>query len=268
LLHHYWINQPNREETLTELAAIFATPVFGTITEHNAPPEAAAFLRESAKVLISEYRPLFTQPYNLQRYQADLARQATAAEAKLAAVEAKKAQDMQNVLSPLRIHNGASPREHQEGGSSPPNVWLEVGSPLLTPRRMGALSVMDGMETLIGCSPDDSSPIWATFATHTLNNTANEEMEAMLDGMLTSTVNAAFNNNNIAAVNSECISLADRGFSPLSIVDAGVMSDASVSPVDGFSRESSDSDAELPHAQSAVLVEAAKRLRAATAAAF
>jgi hypothetical protein len=63
-------------------------------------------------MLITEYRPLFTQPFNLRRYEADAARQAAAAAAQQAAQEAAHA------------------------------AALAMGSPLLTPIRCRSLSVM------------------------------------------------------------------------------------------------------------------------------
>jgi hypothetical protein len=64
------------------------------------------------EMLITEYRPLFTQPFNLRRYEADAARQAAAAAAQQAAQEAAHA------------------------------AALAMGSPLLTPIRCRSLSVM------------------------------------------------------------------------------------------------------------------------------
>lgn len=77
-------------------------------------------------MLISEYRPLFTQPFNLRRFEADAARQAAAQAAAAAAAEAAL-------------------------GSSPP-----LGSPLLTPIRCERLSVMH---------PEGDSPFSDCLAT-------------------------------------------------------------------------------------------------------
>ena len=222
LLHHYWINQPQREATLESLASTFVVHVFGTPTEHGAGPEAASLLQDSAALLITEYRPLFTQPYNLQRYEADLARQACAAEAKATAAETRAAQELQNTtviatstrLSPLRVCSSSPPSTLEYTLSTSPSLqdWAELGSPLLTPRRMGALSVMEPAEPLLGCSPDENSPLWSLFLASTLSpincngssadynaissttEAANtqEDMEMLLDDMLQSTVSAAF----------------------------------------------------------------------------
>jgi RhoGAP domain len=224
LLHHYWINQPHREATLESLASTFAIPVFGTPAEHGACPETAMYLQDAAALLITEYRPLFTQPYNLQRYEADLARQANAAEAKAIAAETRAAQESINNsitlgangactsttsrLSPLRVCSSSSPIMN---GNGTPD-WAELGSPLLTPRRMGALSVMEPIESLslLGCSPDENSSLWSLClsstssslspincningnGTITATSTTQEEMEMLLDNMLESTVAAAF----------------------------------------------------------------------------
>lgn len=229
LLHHYWINQPQRESTLATLASTFTIPVFGTPAEHGAhSPEAAILLQEAAALLITEYRPLFTQPYNLQRYEADLARQATAAEAKATAAETRAVQEgvhdtvingctiattTASRLSPLRVCSSSSSAINGGATNSTPD-WAELGSPLLTPRRMGALSVMEPAEPLLGCSPDENSPLWSLFLSSSLApincntngngsvsitppnastaTTINEDMEMLLDRMLESTVSAAF----------------------------------------------------------------------------
>ena len=258
LLHHYWINQTQREETLAELAAIFAGPVFGMPASHNASSQASVLLVEATAMLIAEYRPLFTQPYNLQRYAADLARQATAAEAKASAAEAKALEQAAMGLNPIRVHVLAS-----DLSSSP----IEMESPLLTPRRMGALSVMEPLEMLLGCSPDDSSAIWsylgrdqysvhesiqfqhptATAASPMDSETA--YMEAFLDGMLHSTVSAAFSVKDTEALERAAMSILDGD-------SFGPSTDASSSPCD-MSREASDSDGELPTTEELIRAAAA-----------
>jgi hypothetical protein len=315
LLHHYWINQPHRESTLATLSSTFAMHVFGTPSEHGASPEAAIFLQDAAALLITEYRPLFTQPYNLQRYEADLARQASAAEAKATAAETRAAQELQNNntiatggsmsrLSPLRISSSPlsmSPPMHAINGLGQSNSldWAEVGSPLLTPRRMGALSVMEPAEPLsLGCSPDENSPLWSLFLastltpintsgtsvsplstgafknTNTASNTAtNEDMEMLLDGMLESTVSAAFGGA-ASAASTAAVAVPyypemvlktgeEHKNSPVSIFLGGerdgsreTSTEASASPCDMLS-DSSDCDADLPQAQT--LVAAAAR---------
>jgi hypothetical protein len=296
LLHHYWINQPQRDATLATLSSTFAMPVFGTPAEHGASPEAAMYLQDAAALLITEYRPLFTQPYNLQRYEADLARQASAAEARATAAETRAAHhELQgngiagvgatnttsNRLSPLRICS--SPL----GVNNTPD-WAELGSPLLTPRRMGALSVMEPVEPLLGCSPDENSPLWSLFlsssstlapintsgiATHTppgatkitCHSNTNEDMEMLLDNMLESTVSAAFGGTTTFPVAvpqfiSDTHAEKEHKNSPVSIFMGGgggggtsreMSTEASVSPCDMLS-DSSDCDADLPQAQALV----------------
>lgn len=124
LLHHYWINQADRDSTLQQLGRLLAPAVFGNPREHNLPAEDAGLLSDTVEMLISEYRPLFTQPFNLRRYEADAARQAAA--------EAQRAEA------------AASPT----GGMA-----AALGSPLLTPIRCERLSVMqpEGMSPFADC---------------------------------------------------------------------------------------------------------------------
>lgn len=83
----------------------------------------------SVEMLVSEYRPLFTQPFNLRRYEADAARQAAA-----------EAQRVEAVLMAAACNGGSPPQ----------------GSPLLTPIRCQRLSVMD---------PEGTSPFSDCCAT-------------------------------------------------------------------------------------------------------
>lgn len=110
LLHHYWINQADRDGSLQELARLLAPAVFGTPAEHGLLAEDGGLLSDTVEMLISEYRPLFTQPFNLRRYEADAARQAAA--------EAQRAEAAAAASPPL------------------------PASPLLTPIRCQRLSVM------------------------------------------------------------------------------------------------------------------------------
>lgn len=246
LLHHYWINQPQREETLGDLASIFAAPVFGMPADFGASSQASAVLVEATAMLIAEYRPLFTQPYNLQRYAADLQRQASVAEAKASAAEARALEQAALGVSPLSIN---IPSSLANLSSSPPD-WMEAESPLLTPRRMGALSVMEPVEPLLGCSPDDSSALWSYLSeTSSAHQRPAEEssevayMEALLNGMLHSTVAAAFSHaGDTAALEHAAMSMLDGSYS------FGPSTDASTSPCD-ISREASDSDGELPNTE-------------------
>jgi len=293
LLHHYWINQPQRGSTLATLTSIFTIPVFGTPAEHGAySPEAAALLQDAAALLITEYRPLFTQPYNLQRYEADLARQATAAEAKAIAAQEVIHDVVIDRLSPLRVRASSSPTNG--GTSNTPPDWAELGSPLLTPRRMGALSVMEPAEPLLVSSPDESSPLWNLCLSTSLSpincntngngsvsitpqnasmttNTINDDMEMLLDGMLESTVSAAFGAATASTATTavpQYLSFAchasaaeeEHKDSPVSIVLGGngggtasreTSTEASISPCDMLS-DSSDCDADLPQAQALV----------------
>jgi hypothetical protein len=78
LLHHYWINQADRDSSLQDLGRLLTPAVFGTARQHGLPPADGGLLSDTVEMLISEYRPLFTQPFNLRRYEADAARQAAA----------------------------------------------------------------------------------------------------------------------------------------------------------------------------------------------
>ncbi|KAL4457418.1 hypothetical protein ABPG75_012283 [Micractinium tetrahymenae] len=132
LLHHYWINQADRDSCLQELGRLLAPAVFGSAADHGLPPEDGGLLSDTVEMLIAEYRPLFTQPFNLRRYEADVARQALAAEAQRAEAAAAAA---------------AAP----------------LSSPLLTPIRCERLSVMapEGSSPFSDCcaTPLPSSPV-------------------------------------------------------------------------------------------------------------
>ena len=285
LLHHYWINQPQREDTLSDLASTFAAPVFGTPAEHGTPPQTAGLLAEATALLIAEYRPLFTQPYNLQRYAADLARQQCAAEAKEARARASAEATATSTaasppsacaiatgttshrLSPFcintNIYNPLHDTNVSGSASSSSSSHFEVGSPLLTPRRLGTLSVMRPAEPLLGCSPEETNPIWA--ALHSSNGSAcgseeDDDMMTLLDGMLTSTISAVFAPTHTTTAMQACSNgkdmALDRKHSPVSVV--AVMHDdddmfmmnmstdtESLTPGD-VSRDGSDSDGEMP----------------------
>ena len=47
LLHHYWINQADRDSTLQELGRLLAPAVFGTPAEHGLPAEDAGLLSDT-----------------------------------------------------------------------------------------------------------------------------------------------------------------------------------------------------------------------------
>lgn len=83
-LHHNLINQADRDAALQELGRLFAPYVFGTPQEHGLALEDASLLAETVELMIAEYRPLFTQPYGLNRYEQDAARAQAAAAAKVA----------------------------------------------------------------------------------------------------------------------------------------------------------------------------------------
>jgi hypothetical protein len=213
LLHHYWINQPARAATLADLGALFAPPVFGAPGEHGAGPEAAALLAATAELMIEEYRPLFTQPYNLQRYDADLARQAAAAAAAAATAEAAAAAEAApppppGALAPVRCTpwRAADPSYRGEERDASPlgGSWYDSGSPLLTPRRLGGVSVMFPAPGAEGCSssPEQDSPdAWArpagdraaaAAAAADDDVHADVEMAQLLDCLLADAVSAAF----------------------------------------------------------------------------
>ncbi|KAL4441016.1 hypothetical protein ABPG77_010447 [Micractinium sp. CCAP 211/92] len=131
LLHHYWINQADRDSCLQELGRMLAPAVFGSVADHGLPAEDEGLLSDTVEMLIAEYRPLFTQPFNLRRYEADVARQAQQAEAQRAEVASA--------------------------------ATLPLGSPLLTPIRCERLSVMapEGSSPFSDCcaTPLPASPV-------------------------------------------------------------------------------------------------------------
>lgn len=47
LLHHYWINQPDRDSALQELGRQLAPSVFGTPMQHSLPAEDAGLLSDT-----------------------------------------------------------------------------------------------------------------------------------------------------------------------------------------------------------------------------
>lgn len=246
LLHHYWINQPARESTLHDLGMLFSLPVFGVREEHGVcGPEAAALLAATTSMMVEDYRPLFTQPYNLQRYEADLARQAAAAEAVAQAAAAKQAPNPPT-LAPLRCW-------HLDGDSV-----CDSGSPLITPRRLCNLSVM---VPDAAASPEPDSPAWprhcsgAAAASH-----FDADVEAMLDSFMQSTVSAAFEPAASCASSLDACAL-DRLWSPTGVLDMALDAGSS----DGSeSCTSHDSDSEAQPTQECAPLQA----RAGTAPAL
>lgn len=110
---------------------MLAPAVFGSAADHGLPLEDEGLLSDTVEMLIAEYRPLFTQPFNLRRYEADVARQAQQAEAQRA-----------------------------EAATS---ASVPLGSPLLTPIRCERLSVMapEGSSPFSDCcaTPLPASPV-------------------------------------------------------------------------------------------------------------
>lgn len=60
LLHHFYLNQQDREGCLRKLASLFSAPIFGTVEEHGLQVEGV--IQEACCLMIKEYRGLFTQP--------------------------------------------------------------------------------------------------------------------------------------------------------------------------------------------------------------
>lgn len=138
LLHHYWINQADRDSCLQELGRLLAPAVFGTPRQHGLPQEDGGLLTDTVEMLVSEYRPLFTQPFNLRRYDADVARQAAAAQqAEAARLEAQR-------------HSGSVAQAAADASEAQASAaGVAMSSPLLTPIRCERLSVM---------APEGASP--------------------------------------------------------------------------------------------------------------
>lgn len=225
-LHHYWINQPDRDGTLTDLAATFASPVFGTPEEHGLPGDAVEVFVSTIELLISEYRPLFTQPHNLQRYEQDLVRQAAATAAK-----SHQPHPMTNspMSSSLLVLGASPPKDHADA--------LEVGSPLLTPRRLSSLSVMDADNFFGAASPESSE--WCAYIAQareagTATDPHDRELASIVDQLLETAVFSAF----LPARGPSYAYALDR-LSPMAVADsAGDVSDGSES-LDDSSRDMS-----------------------------
>jgi hypothetical protein len=136
LLHHYWINQTDRDSSLQELGRLLVPAVFGAAHVHGLQVEDGGLLSDTVEMLVSEYRPLFTQPFNLRRFEADAARQAAA--------EAQRAEAAAAVTT------------------------AAVNPPLLTPIRCQRLSVMgpEGESAFSDCcgTPLPESPFAAYLA--------------------------------------------------------------------------------------------------------
>ena len=49
LLHHYWINQADRDGALQELGALLAPAVFGAPAAHGLPPEDGGLLSDTGE---------------------------------------------------------------------------------------------------------------------------------------------------------------------------------------------------------------------------
>lgn len=72
MIHHYYLNQRGTEGSLQYLASLFSTPVFGTEQEHGLyGPKWAASIQGACAMMITHYRPLFTHPCTLNRYEKD-----------------------------------------------------------------------------------------------------------------------------------------------------------------------------------------------------
>jgi hypothetical protein len=219
LLHHYWVNQQERQAALRDLTSIFSVHVFGLAAEHRAPPELADALFEATRLLIADYRPLFTQPYNFNRYEEDLARQEAAAAKRLADAAGKQGD------CDLTLRCGLL--------SSRTAVFADTGSPLLTPRRVGLLSVFNGNQ-----SPNLEEQLYS------------DELNAVVQGLLDSTVASAF--NDLHAEQSLCSSvfMQDMSGSPSSVMGEGCLAagnsahSSDVESAGDLSTEASDSDAE------------------------
>lgn len=60
LLHHFYLNQQDREGCLETLAALFSPPIFGMEDEHGL--QNGGVIQDACCLMIKEYRGLFTQP--------------------------------------------------------------------------------------------------------------------------------------------------------------------------------------------------------------
>ncbi|KAI8113845.1 hypothetical protein M9435_003836 [Picochlorum sp. BPE23] len=60
LLHHFYLNQQDREGCLEKLATLFSPPIFGIEDEHGL--QNTGVIQDACCLMIREYRGLFTQP--------------------------------------------------------------------------------------------------------------------------------------------------------------------------------------------------------------
>eukprot|EP00887_Chlorella_sp_A99_P002715 scaffold6.g2715.t1 len=176
-LHHWLLNQADREGAVQELGRLFAGPVFGRGAAAGLPEGEEGLLEDTAELMILQYRPLFTQPYNLNRYEQDAARAAATTPP----------------LSPVGSPPGAARAlaAASAAAAAAARGALDLGAPLLTPLRVGQLSVVDPS----GRSPlglfEDLSPLpdlseWD--AEHAELFAGDPHMHSLMSQLLESTV--------------------------------------------------------------------------------
>lgn len=149
-LHHWWINQPDREAALQHLGALFAPAVFGSPQEAGLTSEDAGLLQQLTEALICEYRPLFTQPYAFNRYEQDAARVAHRAAARAAGSGSGTSSGSSSDITASCV-----------SCSPPPGGWLEGGavmSPVLGALRCAELSVFAATPPCAECGGTCGSP--------------------------------------------------------------------------------------------------------------
>lgn len=233
LLHHHWLNQGDRVEVLQELALTFAAPVFGTPAEHGLPPATVDALVTATRLLISDCRPVFTQPYQLQRYQADLIRQETAAEAQKSKLKIKA------------FHNGeicVADVNEQSPGMVLTEAVVYEGSPLLTPRRLNSLSSFETWDKVQSSAEEG-------------------QLDVILENLLQCTVTEVFGKNGTRDEVATAAIAPGLSLSPMSVIDltgnfeTGAMdgSDSGRESLSTSREASSDSDVELPVGEDAPL---------------
>lgn len=174
-LHHHVINQADRDHSLQELGSLFAPFIFGTPQEYGLPEADASLLADTAELMIAEYRPLFTQPYGLNRFEQDTAR--------AAAESGKLSQGLgrSQHLAPVQTVSFASAGEQEQRLQELACFWTPSSVFAESPRLSSSSPVEETDFDLLGyneqldfCSSDDAV------------------LGGMLSSLLESTVSAVF----------------------------------------------------------------------------
>jgi hypothetical protein len=155
--------------------------------EYGLPAEDASLLADTVELMIAEYRPLFTQPYGLNRYEQDAARAQVAAAAKAAAAAVQQQLPGASCsllasvplgLAPVATapcRGAATAEEYAEGEGGQGTHWTPVSCFADTPLGFS--------------SEEEGSP----------RHEVEAAMEGMLSSLLESTVSGLFEDPTAAA---------------------------------------------------------------------